>query len=109
VSAVLNHYSDAAEYAERVLEAYKKIYPPISTQIGMQSYRLGVHLWHLQRVEEAIKMLGSALKMIEITHGQNHGMYKDGLEMINICLQGMFYTRSFEVKGQNEIETRSFS
>jgi len=87
VSAVLNHYSDAAEYAERVLEAYKKIYPPISTQIGMQSYRLGVHLWHLQRVEEAIKMLGSALKMIEITHGQNHGMYKDGLEMINICLQ----------------------
>jgi len=65
----------------------------------MQSYRLGVHLWHLQRVEEAIKMLGSALKLIEITHGQNHGMYKDGLEMINICLQGMFYIRSFEVKG----------
>ena len=48
VSAILNHYSDAAEYAERVLAAYKKIYPPISTQIGMQSYRLGVHLWHLQ-------------------------------------------------------------
>ena len=98
MSAVLNHYSDAAEYAERVLEAYKKIYPPISTQIAMQSYRLGVHLWHLQRVEEAIKMLGSSLKLLEITHGQNHGMYKDGLEMINICLQGMFYMESFGIK-----------
>lgn len=87
VSAILNHYTDAAEYAERVLEAYKKIYPPISNQIGMQSYRLGVHLWHLQRVEEAIKMLGAALKLLEITHGTNHGMYKDGLDMINICLQ----------------------
>ena len=64
----------------------------------MQSYRLGVHLWHLQRVEEAIKMLGSSLKLLEITHGQNHGMYKDGLEMINICLQGMFYMESLGVK-----------
>ena len=105
VSAILNHYTDAAEYAERVLEAYKKIYPPISNQIGMQvcikifqqksqssvqSYRLGVHLWHLQRVEEAIKMLGAALKLLEITHGTNHGMYKDGLDMINICLQGKY-------------------
>ena len=38
MSAILNHYTDAAEYAERVLEAYKKIYPPISNQIGMQVY-----------------------------------------------------------------------
>ena len=91
VSAVLNHYSDAAEYAERVLEAYKKIYPPISSQIGMQSYRLGVHYWHLQRIEDAIKTLGFALNIMEKTHGQNHGMYKDGLEMINICLQGNIY------------------
>ena len=38
MSAILNHYTDAAEYAERVLEAYKKIYPPISNQIGMQVF-----------------------------------------------------------------------
>ena len=36
VSAILNHYTDAAEYAERVLEAFKKIYPPVSSQIAMQ-------------------------------------------------------------------------
>ena len=53
----------------------------------MQCYRLGVHYWHLQRVEEAIKMLGRALKHLEITHGQNHGMYQDGLEMMKTCLQ----------------------
>ena len=47
-------------------------------------------MWHLQRVEDAIKMLGAALKILEITHGTNHGMYKDGLDMINICLQGEF-------------------
>ena len=53
----------------------------------MQCYRLGVHYWHLQRVDEAIKMLGRALKHLEITHGQNHGMYQDGLEMMKTCLQ----------------------
>ena len=35
-------------------------------------------------------MLGAALKLLEITHGTNHGMYKDGLDMINICLQGEY-------------------
>ena len=60
---------------------------PINFQIAMQCYRLGVHYWHLQRVDEAIKMLGRALKHLEITHGQNHGMYQDGLEMMKTCLQ----------------------
>jgi len=87
VSAILNHYDDAAQYAERVLAAYEQLYPPMATQIAMQCYRLGVHYWHLQRVDEAIKMLGRALKHLEITHGQNHGMYQDGLEMIKTCLQ----------------------
>ena len=45
-------------------------------KIGMQAYRLGVHYWHLQRVEDAIKMLGRALKHLEITHGPEHGMYQ---------------------------------
>jgi hypothetical protein len=45
-------------------------------QIGMQAYRLGVHYWHLQRVEDAIKMLGRALKHLEITHGPEHGMFQ---------------------------------
>lgn len=53
----------------------------------MQCYRLGVHYWHLQRVDEAIKMIGRALKQLEITHGQKHGMYQDGLEMMKTCLQ----------------------
>ena len=35
-------------------------------------------------------MLGAALKLLEITHGTNHSMYKDGLDMINICLQGEY-------------------
>jgi len=87
VSAILNHYDDAAQYAERVLAAYEQLYPEYSTQIGMQAYRLGVHYWHLQRVEDAIKMLGRALKHLEITHGPEHGMYQDGLEMMKTCLQ----------------------
>ena len=124
--AILNHYDDAAQYAERVLAAYEQIYPEYATQvelinsylpkkcelgerqqivklmlqIGMQAYRLGVHYWHLQRVEDAIKMLGRALKHLEITHGPEHGMFqvsdtiktfynhnKDGLEMMKTCLQ----------------------
>ena len=43
-------------------------------------------------------MLGAALKLLEITHGTNHGMYKDGLDMINICLQGEFAWKNEKLK-----------
>ena len=33
VSAILNHYTDAALYAERVLAAYEALYPPNATQV----------------------------------------------------------------------------
>ena len=41
-------------------------------------------------------MLGAALKLLEITHGTNHGMYKDGLDMINICLQGEYIFSNYQ-------------
>ena len=32
--AILNHYDDAAQYAERVLAAYEQIYPEYATQVN---------------------------------------------------------------------------
>ena len=42
VSAILNHYDDAAQYAERVLGAYEQLYPPMATQVSFLKMTLSL-------------------------------------------------------------------
>ena len=44
-------------------------------------------IWQLQHIDEAIKTLADAVHGLEITHGEEHQMTKDCLEMIKQCQQ----------------------
>lgn len=53
----------------------------------MYNLKVGTFYWHLQEIDLAIKTLADAAHGLEITHGENHNMYKDCLQMICQCQQ----------------------
>merc|ERR1711920_555476 len=85
--AAQKHFDEAKGYAERVLNGYKQILSKGSSALAMYSLKVGTFYWHLQEIELAIKTLADAAHGLEITHGEDHNMYKDTLTMIMQCQQ----------------------
>ena len=83
VSAILNHYTDAAEYAERVLEAFKKIYPPVSSQIAMQE-GLKIQTDTMTKLKFSVILSETLISHIDLEY--TCGIYK-GLKMQSKCLE----------------------
>merc|ERR1711970_622482 len=52
-----HQYSEAVQYAERVLAAYKTLLPKNSAMLAMYNLKLGTIYWHLQEIDSAIKTL----------------------------------------------------
>lgn len=85
--AAQRNYEEALIYSQRVLTAFKSYLPPHSAALAMYNLKVGTLHWHLQHIDEAIKTLADAVHGLEITHGEEHQMTKDCLEMIKQCQQ----------------------
>ncbi|XP_028273485.1 histone-lysine N-methyltransferase SMYD1a [Parambassis ranga] len=77
VLSYLHSFSEAAAYARRMVEGYKKLYHPNNAQLGTAIMRAGVTLWHAGQIEEGHGMICKAYGILMITHGPNHAITKD--------------------------------
>ncbi|XP_038136587.1 histone-lysine N-methyltransferase SMYD1a [Cyprinodon tularosa] len=77
VLSYLRKFSEAAEYARKMLEGYRKLYPPYNPQLGLALMRAGVTHWHAGQVEVGHKMICKAYRIMIVTHGPNHSITKD--------------------------------
>ncbi|XP_018589847.1 histone-lysine N-methyltransferase SMYD1a isoform X1 [Scleropages formosus] len=77
VLSYLHYFSEAADYARRMVEGYMKLYPPNNAQLGMALMRAGVTHWHAGQIEVGHSMICKAYGILMITHGPTHSITKD--------------------------------
>lgn len=73
----LRCYSEAAEYARRMIEGYAKLYHPNSAELGLAVMKAGVTHWHAGQIENGHGLLCKAYSILLITHGPNHAVTRD--------------------------------
>ncbi|XP_068561576.1 histone-lysine N-methyltransferase Smyd1-like [Cebidichthys violaceus] len=77
VLSYLQCFSEAADYACRMVEGYIKLYHPNNAQLGMAIMRAGVTHWHAGQIEVGHGMICKAYGILMVTHGPNHPITKD--------------------------------
>ncbi|KAM4527422.1 histone-lysine N-methyltransferase SMYD1a [Odontesthes bonariensis] len=80
VSEVLSYlhlFPEAANYAHRMVDGYKKLYHPNNAQLGMAIMRAGVTHWHAGQIEMGHSMICKAYRILMVTHGTNHSITRD--------------------------------
>uniref|UniRef100_A0A8C5HAF9 [histone H3]-lysine(4) N-trimethyltransferase n=1 Tax=Gouania willdenowi TaxID=441366 RepID=A0A8C5HAF9_GOUWI len=80
VSEVLSYmqsFSEAAEYAKRMVEGYAKLYQPNNAQLGMAIMRAGITHWHAGHIEAGHVLICKAYGILIVTHGSNHAITRD--------------------------------
>lgn len=77
VLSYLQFFSEAAEYARRMVEGYMKLYHPNNAQLGMAIMRAGVTHWHGGQIEVGHGMICRAYGILMVTHGPNHPITRD--------------------------------
>ncbi|XP_034402913.1 histone-lysine N-methyltransferase SMYD1a [Cyclopterus lumpus] len=77
VLSYLQSFSEAADYARRMVEGYIKLYHPNNAQLGMAIMRAGVTLWHAGQTEAAHGLICKAYGILMVTHGPNHHITRD--------------------------------
>ncbi|XP_029023966.1 histone-lysine N-methyltransferase SMYD1a [Betta splendens] len=73
----LRSFTEAAGYAHRMVEGYRKLYHPNNAQLGMATMRAGVTHWHAGQIEEGHSLICQAYGLLMVTHGPNHSITKD--------------------------------
>uniref|UniRef100_A0A8C2CQK3 [histone H3]-lysine(4) N-trimethyltransferase n=1 Tax=Cyprinus carpio TaxID=7962 RepID=A0A8C2CQK3_CYPCA len=81
VLSFLQQFTEAAGYAQRMVDGYTKLYHPNNAQLGMAIMKAGVTHWHAGLIEAAHGLICSAYAILIITHGAHHPITKD-LEVI---------------------------
>lgn len=80
LSEVLSYqqkFSEAANYAHKMVGGYMKLYHPNNAQLGMAIMRAGVTHWHAGLIEEGHVLICKAYGILMVTHGPNHAITKD--------------------------------
>ncbi|XP_060934633.1 histone-lysine N-methyltransferase SMYD1a [Limanda limanda] len=77
VLSYLQRFSEAADYAQRMVEGYTKLYHPNNAQLGMAIMRAGVTRWHAGQIEAGHRMICTAYGILMVTHGPNHAITRD--------------------------------
>ncbi|XP_029300062.1 histone-lysine N-methyltransferase SMYD1a [Cottoperca gobio] len=77
VLSYLQSFSEAADYAQRMVQGYIKLYHPNNAQLGLAIMRAGVTHWHAGQIEEGHGMICKAYGILMVTHGPNHAITKD--------------------------------
>lgn len=76
-SALMQEFSQAAEYAGRMLAGYTKLYHHNSGQLGVAAMRAGVAHWHAGLIEAGHALICQAYGILMVSHGPNHSMTRD--------------------------------
>ncbi|XP_059213662.1 histone-lysine N-methyltransferase SMYD1a [Centropristis striata] len=77
VLSYLQSFSEAANYARRMVEGYTKLYHPNNAQLGMAIMRAGVTHWHAGQTEAGHGLICNAYRILMVTHGPNHAITRD--------------------------------
>ncbi|XP_071763008.2 histone-lysine N-methyltransferase SMYD1a [Centroberyx gerrardi] len=77
VLSYLRLFSEAADYARKMVEGYTKLYHPNNAQLGMATMRAGVTHWHAGQIETGHGMICKAFAILMVTHGPNHPITRD--------------------------------
>ncbi|XP_035628147.1 histone-lysine N-methyltransferase Smyd1-like isoform X1 [Oncorhynchus keta] len=77
VLSYLQFFSEAAEYAGRLVEGYMKLYHPNNAHLGMATMRAGVTHWHAGLIKVGHEMICKAYAILMVTHGPSHPITKD--------------------------------
>ncbi|KAF7648345.1 hypothetical protein LDENG_00158200, partial [Lucifuga dentata] len=77
VLSYLHRFSEAAEYARRMVEGYTKLYHPNNAQLGLAIMRAGITHWHAGQIEAGHSMICKAFAILMVTHGPNHAITRD--------------------------------
>uniref|UniRef100_A0A7N6B9N6 [histone H3]-lysine(4) N-trimethyltransferase n=1 Tax=Anabas testudineus TaxID=64144 RepID=A0A7N6B9N6_ANATE len=83
VLSYLKSFPEAADYAQRMVQGYMKLYHPNNAQLGMAIMRAGVTHWHAGKIEVGHGLICKAYGILMVTHGPNHSITKD-LESIRM-------------------------
>uniref|UniRef100_A0A3Q3T046 [histone H3]-lysine(4) N-trimethyltransferase n=1 Tax=Mastacembelus armatus TaxID=205130 RepID=A0A3Q3T046_9TELE len=83
VLSYVHSFTEAADYARRMVEGYMKLYHPNNAQLGMAIMRTGVTHWHAGQIEAGHAMICKAYGILLVTHGPNHSITRD-LESIRM-------------------------
>ncbi|XP_037608341.1 histone-lysine N-methyltransferase SMYD1a [Sebastes umbrosus] len=77
VLSYLQCFSEAADYARRMVEGYIKLYHHNNALLGMAIMRAGVTHWHAGQIEVGHGLICKAYGILMVTHGPNHAITKD--------------------------------
>ncbi|KAL1261173.1 hypothetical protein QQF64_009000 [Cirrhinus molitorella] len=77
VLSFMQQFTEAAGYAQRMVDGYTKLYHPNNAQLGMATMRAGVTHWHAGLIEAAHGLICRAYGILMITHGPHHPITKD--------------------------------
>ncbi|XP_038589634.1 histone-lysine N-methyltransferase Smyd1-like [Micropterus salmoides] len=83
VLSYLQFFSEAADYARKMVDGYMKLYHPNNAQLGMAIMRAGVTHWHAGQIEVGHGMICKAYGILMVTHGPYHAITRD-LEAIRM-------------------------
>ncbi|XP_061169651.1 histone-lysine N-methyltransferase SMYD3-like [Saccostrea echinata] len=79
----LQLWEKAVNYGSKTLPAYRKYYPPYSPNVGIQLLKLGKIQLYLQNLKEALVYLQQANDILSVTHGRDHTLYKQLIELLD--------------------------
>ncbi|XP_062333793.1 histone-lysine N-methyltransferase Smyd1-like [Osmerus eperlanus] len=77
VLSYLQYFTEAADFARRMVEGYMKLYHPNNAHLGMATMRAGVTHWHAGLIEVGHGMICKAYAILMVTHGPSHPITKD--------------------------------
>ncbi|KAM6903002.1 histone-lysine N-methyltransferase SMYD1-like [Xenentodon cancila] len=77
VLSYMQKFSEAADFARRMVDGYKKLYHPYNPLLGMAIMRTGVTHWHAGQLKVGHGMICKAYRILMVTHGPNHSVTRD--------------------------------
>lgn len=84
-SIVANQWEDAKKYGSMAIPGYKRYYGIFHPLYGIHLLKLGKINLYLECLSEAFSLLKEADKVLRVTHGVDHQLYKE--EFIPIFMQ----------------------
>ncbi|XP_058472719.1 histone-lysine N-methyltransferase SMYD1a [Solea solea] len=77
VLSFMQKFSEAAGYAHKMVEGYRKLYHHNNALLGMAIMRAGVTHWHGGQIEAGHAFICQAYGILMVTHGPNHAITRD--------------------------------
>ncbi|KAM3931204.1 histone-lysine N-methyltransferase SMYD3 [Leptodactylus fuscus] len=85
----LEIWEDALQFGIQTLEPYSLYYPNYHPVRAVQIMKVGKLQLHLGKFSEAMTTLKQAFDIIKVTHGRDHGLTRDLMELLGECEMGM--------------------